>query len=93
VTKLPLSALKEQQGHTIVWLVDGTAMTVRAQPVQLAGADGNQAVIASGLKQGDVVVTAGVHVLTPGQKVKYYVEPAASATTAIAADATAVSVK
>jgi hypothetical protein len=24
---------------------------------------------------GQVVVTAGVHVLTPGQKVKFYVDP------------------
>lgn len=71
VAKLPLSALKEDQGRTAVWLVDARTMTVRLQPVSVAGADGNEAVISQGLGQGDVVVTAGVHVLTPGQKVKW----------------------
>jgi len=67
VTKLPLTALKEEQGRSIVWLVDRQSMTVRAQAVQVAGADGNDAVITGGLQAGQVVVTAGVHVLNPGQ--------------------------
>jgi len=92
ITKLPLSALKEEQGRTVVWTVDRQAMTVQPQPVQVAGADGNDAVIAAGLQPGQVVVTAGVHVLTPGQKVKFYVEPGASAA-ATASSGTAVSVK
>ena len=41
-------------------------MTVRSQPVQVATADGNDAVIASGLQPGMVIVSAGVHVLAPG---------------------------
>lgn len=94
IVKLPLSALKEEQGKSIVWLVDRTSMTVRAQPVQVAGADGNEAVIAAGLQAGQVVVTAGVHVLNPGQKVKFYVDPGVpSASAATAASATAVTVK
>ena len=92
VTKLPLTALKEEQGRSIVWLVDRQSMTVRAQAVQVAGADGNDAVITGGLQAGQVVVTAGVHVLNPGQTVKFYVEPGASAA-ASAASATPVSVK
>ena len=47
-------------------------MTVRSQPVQIATADGNEAVIASGLTPGMQVVSAGVHVLSPGQKVTLY---------------------
>ena len=92
VTKLPLTALKEEQGRSIVWVVDRQSMTVRAQGVQVAGADGNDAVITGGLQAGQVVVTAGVHVLNPGQTVKFYVEPGASAA-ASAASATPVSVK
>ena len=93
VNKLPLSALKEEQGRTIVWLVDKSTMTVKAQPVRLAGADANDAVVTSGLQPGQVVVTAGVHVLSPGQKVKFYVDPgAAAAATAAAAAAAATSV-
>jgi RND family efflux transporter MFP subunit len=92
VNKLPLSALKEEQGQTIVWVVDKSSMTVKPQKVQVAGADGNEAVIAGGLAPGQVVVTAGVHVLNPGQKVKFYADPAAAAK-APAANGTAVSVK
>jgi membrane fusion protein, multidrug efflux system len=75
VVKLPLSALKEEQGRSVVWLLDKASMTVKTQPVQLAGADGNEAVITGGLTAGQTVVTAGVHVLSPGQKVKLYVDP------------------
>lgn len=71
VAKLPLSALKEDKGGTAVWLVDAGTMTVRLQPVAVTGADGQEAVVSQGLNPGDVVVTAGVHVLTPGQKVKW----------------------
>ncbi len=94
VTKLPLSALKEEQGRTMVWLVDRDSMTVKLQPVQFAGADGNDAVVSAGVSPGQVVVTAGVHVLTPGQKVKFYVDPGAPpASAALAPVVSAVAVK
>jgi multidrug efflux system membrane fusion protein len=92
VTKLPLSALREEQGQSAVWLVDSASMTVRSQAVQLAGADGNDAVITGGLAPGQIVVTAGVHVLSPGQKVKLYVG-ATPSFGASAATGTPVSVK
>jgi membrane fusion protein, multidrug efflux system len=78
VSKLPLSALKEEKGGSHVWLVDKASMTVKLQPVQVLGAQGNEAVIGAGLSPGQIVVTAGVHVLTPGQTVKFYVDPAAT---------------
>ena len=95
VTKLPLSALREEKGRSTVWVVDRGSMTVKSQDVKLAGADGNEAVITSGLAAGEIVVTAGVHVLSPGQKVKFYVEPgvAAAAAAASAAVGTPVTVK
>ena len=74
VTRVPLTAVMEVQGKTSVWLVDKTSMTVKPQPVQVAGAEGNNVLVSSGLQPGQTVVTAGVHVLTPGQKVKFYVE-------------------
>jgi membrane fusion protein, multidrug efflux system len=79
VIKLPLTAVLEQQGKTSVWLLDGKTMTVKLQPIQVAGADGNEVVVSGGLQRGAEVVTAGVHVLTPGLKVKRYQEPAAPA--------------
>lgn len=75
VTKLPLSALREDRGRSSVWVVDPASMTVKSQPVQVAGAEGNEAIVTGGLAPGAVVVTAGVHVLNPGQKVKFFVEP------------------
>lgn len=76
VMRLPLSAVAQQGGQSVVWVLDGAAMTVRPQPVQVAGADGNQVLVGGGLQAGQEVVTAGVHVLTPGLKVRRYVEPA-----------------
>ncbi|MBL8361334.1 MAG: efflux RND transporter periplasmic adaptor subunit [Rubrivivax sp.] len=72
VTRLPLTAVMQQQGRTAVWLVDTATMTVKPQPIDVAGADGNDVLVSSGLGTGQVVVTAGVHVLTPGQKVKLF---------------------
>lgn len=69
---LPTSALLRQGDSTAVWVYEPDTGTVRAQPVQLAGADGNAAVVASGLAPGMQVVAAGVHVLSPGQKVTVY---------------------
>ncbi|MGS0755447.1 efflux RND transporter periplasmic adaptor subunit [Roseateles sp. GG27B] len=72
VIKLPLAAVLQQQGQASVWVLDAASMTVKLQPVVIGGADGNEAVIAAGLSPGLEVVVAGVHVLTPGQKVRRY---------------------
>ena len=87
VIKLPLAAVFEQGGQSTVWLVDPAKMTLRPQTIAVAGADGNLVVVASGLVPGQVVVTAGVHALTPGQKVRWYVEPGAAPATAPSAAA------
>ena len=70
--RLPLAAVMQQQGQTAVWVLDKASMTVKVQPVTVAGADGNAVIIASGLSPGQTVVTAGVHLLSPGQKVKLF---------------------
>jgi len=87
VIKLPLAAVFERAGKTSVWLVDRTTMAVQAQPIAVAGADGNLVVVAGGLQPGQAVVTAGVHTLAPGQKVRWYAEPGAPAASAAAAAA------
>jgi multidrug efflux system membrane fusion protein len=75
VIKLPLTALMQQHGRSAVWLLDRQTMTVQVQPVAVAGAEGNVVVVASGLSPGQTVVTAGVHTLTPGQKVTLFEAP------------------
>lgn len=72
VLKLPTSALRQEGSGSAVWVLDTATMTVRSQPVQVATADGNDAVIAAGIAPGMQVVVAGVHVLSPGQKVTVY---------------------
>lgn len=77
VIKLPTTALRQEGQASAVWLLDKASMTVKSQIVQIATADGNEAVIAAGLQPGMLVVSAGVHVLSPGQKVTIYQEKTA----------------
>ena len=74
VIKLPTSAFRQEGQSSAVWVLDPASMTVRLQPVQIATADGNEVVVASGLQPGMQVVVTGVHVLSPGQKVTIYKE-------------------
>lgn len=78
VLKLPLAAVFEAQGKSQVWVLDPGTMTVNMMPVQVGGAEGNQVVVVGGLVPGSEIVTAGVHVLTPGQKVARFQATAAS---------------
>ena len=66
--RVPLNAMYQEKSVTSVWVVDGDM--VKLVPVAVAGVAGNDVLIARGLTPGQKVVTAGVHVLKPGQKVK-----------------------
>ena len=90
VIKLPTSALRKEGQGTAVWVLDKSTMTVKSQPIQIATADGNDAVISAGLQPGMLVVSAGVHVLSPGQKVTIYQDR--NPQPAVAADESAKSV-
>lgn len=70
--KLPTTALRTEAGATSVWVLDTATMTVRAQAIEVTTAEGNEAVVNSGLQSGDQVVVSGVHVLTSGQKVSIF---------------------
>ena len=74
VIKLPTSALRQDGQSSAVWVLDTASMTVKLQPIQIATADGNDVIVAGGLQPGMQVVAAGVHVLSPGQKVTLYKE-------------------
>jgi multidrug efflux system membrane fusion protein len=73
--RLPLQAVAGHDNQSLVWLLDKSTMKVREQPVTVLRPEGDNLVIDGGLKAGDVVVTAGAHVLTPGQTVSLYIEP------------------
>lgn len=86
--KLPTSAFRQEGASSAVWVLDPATLTVKLQPVQIATADGNDVVVASGLTPGMQVVVAGVHVLSPGQKVTIFKEKVATMSEGVARAAT-----
>lgn len=84
--RIPLTALLQDKGGNQVWVYqpnpaagkagdkegakDSGNGTVRPVPVTLGAAQGNLIEVRQGLKPGQTIVTAGVHLLKPGQTVK-----------------------
>jgi len=77
--RVPLSAILQVNGRAQVWIIDPKTSQVAARPVQLGGAQSDSVLIAGGLAGGEKVVTAGVHMLHAGQRVKELVERAVGA--------------
>jgi RND family efflux transporter MFP subunit len=67
---IPASALTEADGQPAVWTVDAQSLTVSLHTVGVLRYDPGQVVVSQGVKPGDVVVTAGVQLLHPDQKVR-----------------------
>jgi RND family efflux transporter MFP subunit len=68
--ELPASALTQANGRPAVWVVDPQSQTVSLRSVDVVRYDPATVVISQGLETGEVVVTAGVQTLHPGQKVR-----------------------
>jgi RND family efflux transporter MFP subunit len=68
--EIPASALTEANGRPAVWVVDPQSKTVSLREVDVLRHDPATVVISQGLETGDLVVTAGVQTLRPGQKVQ-----------------------
>lgn len=66
--KVPMTALFQEKSSSAVWVVDNGV--VKLTPVQVAGASGNDILLASGVSAGQIVVTGGANLLKPGQKVR-----------------------
>ncbi|HJV81472.1 efflux RND transporter periplasmic adaptor subunit [Noviherbaspirillum sp.] len=66
--KLPLTALFQDKSSTAVWVVENGS--VKLVPIQVGGTSGNDILVAGGIAPGQTIVTAGVNLLKPGQKVK-----------------------
>ena len=65
---MPAAAVQASQQGQFVFVVKSD-QTVDARPVTVAWTDGDDAVIASGLKAGETVVTDGQLRLTPGARI------------------------
>jgi membrane fusion protein, multidrug efflux system len=68
--ELPPTALTMADNKPAVWVVDRATQLVSLRPVELQRQDSSSIVVTRGLEGGEVVVTAGVHALRPGQKVR-----------------------
>ncbi len=67
---IPASALVRSDRQTAVWVVDPKETTVSSRAISVAESTAGTIAVASGLNPGDIVVTAGVQALRPGQKVR-----------------------
>lgn len=70
LAEVPLSSIFQRGTQPAVWVVDRASGTVELRPVTIARWRDETASIASGVKDGELIATAGVHKLEPGQKVK-----------------------
>ena len=73
--EIPASALVRSGAQTAVWVVDPKAQTVALRPIDIGSYDSDHVSVAQGLDPGDVVVTAGVQALHPGQQVRLLGSP------------------
>jgi RND family efflux transporter MFP subunit len=69
VARLPLSALYDEGKGPGVWIVD-VDKRPSLRPVTVLGYEANEVLVASGIKDGDAVITLGVQKLDPGQRVR-----------------------
>ncbi len=67
---IPASALTEFNHEPAVWIVDPSKLTVSMRNIGVSRFDPGTVVVADGLETGDIVVTAGVQALHPGQVVR-----------------------
>ena len=70
VFEIPASALTRSNQQPSVWVVDPKKNTVSLRHVDVVRFDQNQVSVGYGLENGDVIVTAGVQALHPGQQVR-----------------------
>ena len=67
---IPASALTQSGDQPAVWVVDPQKNTVAMRNIEVLRFDPGTVVVAHGLENGDIVVTAGVQALHPGQEVR-----------------------
>jgi RND family efflux transporter MFP subunit len=68
--ELPATALTMVDNQPAVWVVDPKSLQVSLRSVELQRHASSSIVVSKGVESGELVVTAGVHALRPGQKVR-----------------------
>lgn len=70
IIDIPATALTRVNQQPAVWIVDPSTNTVSIRNVDVLRFDQARVVVSRGLDTGEVVVTAGVQALHPGQKIR-----------------------
>jgi RND family efflux transporter MFP subunit len=70
IIEIPATALTKFNQQPAVWIVDPSSFTVSIRNVEVLRFDPASVAVSGGLDAGEVVITAGVQALHPGQKVR-----------------------
>jgi RND family efflux transporter MFP subunit len=81
--RIPASSLTALDGGPAVWVLDPESSTVSLRSVVVERSGRAEVAISEGLAPGDLVVTAGVQTLRPGQKVRLLDDPEGQALRAL----------
>jgi RND family efflux transporter MFP subunit len=74
--EIPSSAVSRADGQSAVWLVDPATTTVSSRQIAVqSSSDPTRVIVTSGLRPGDVIVTAGAQALRAGQQVRLLETP------------------
>ena len=68
--EIPASALTATNQRPAVWILDPATNTVSLRNIEVLRYNLDRVAVADGLQSGDIVVTAGVQTLRPGQQVR-----------------------
>jgi membrane fusion protein, multidrug efflux system len=74
VFKLPISALVAQHTGAFVWVFDEKQGVVNKRLVQPYDVSESDFLVKEGVSNGELIVTAGTHVLNEGQKARRFIE-------------------
>lgn len=78
IAEVPLAAIFQRGTQPAVWVIDKETGIVELRSVAIARWRDDTAAILSGVRNGELIATAGVHKLEPGQKVRPLLQQAAA---------------
>jgi membrane fusion protein, multidrug efflux system len=70
IIEIPATALTQHERQPAVWIVDPATSTVAMRTVEVVRFAPGAVVVSASVDPGEIVVTAGVQALHPGQKVR-----------------------
>jgi RND family efflux transporter MFP subunit len=70
IIEIPATALTRSNQQPAVWIVDPSSRTVSIRNIDVLRFEQANVVVSQGLDAGEIVVTAGVQALHPGQKIR-----------------------